>query len=101
MDIDKVASAIEDDAGEVIVGLRDSLAEMKAGKVAREYSPEQLLLRVARKKLDLSQIKFADLIKTPVATVRDWEQGRFKPPGSMLVLCKIAIKHPNSLLSVA
>ena len=101
MDIDRVAKAIEDDAGEPIEGLRESLAEMNEARFAREYTPEQLLLRAARRALGLSQTRFAALIGTPVATVRDWEQGRFKPPGSALVLCKVAIKNPGVLLSVS
>ena len=101
MNIDRIAKAIEDDAGEPIEGLRESLAEMKAGKFARKYTSEQLLLREARKVLKMSQPKFAALINTPVATVRDWEQGRFPPAGSAIVLCKVAIKNPDMLLSVS
>ena len=40
MNIDRITKAIEDDAGEPIEGLSESLAEMKAGKIAREYTPE-------------------------------------------------------------
>ena len=101
MNIDQIAKAIEDDAGETIVGLRESLSEMKSGKIAREYTSEQLLLRSARQALNLSQPKFADLIDTPVATIRDWEQGRTKPSGSAMVLCKLAISNPKVLLSVS
>ena len=101
MNIDRITKAIEDDAGEPIEGLSESLAEMKTGKIAREYTPEQLLLQSARKALKLSQPKFAALIETPVATVRDWEQGRFKPAGSALVLCKLVIKNPRALLPVS
>ena len=100
MNIDHIVQAIEDDAGEPIEGLRESLAEMKAGKIARQYTPDQLLLQKARQSLHLTQNKFAKLIDTPVATLRDWEQGRFKPAGSALVLCKVAIKNPNFLLSI-
>ncbi|CCK76812.1 putative transcriptional regulator [Oleispira antarctica RB-8] len=100
MNIERIAQAIEDDAGESIEGLRESLTEMKAGNIARQYTPEQLLLQKARSSLHLSQAKFAKLIDTPVATLRDWEQGRFKPAGSALVLCKVAIKDPSVLLSV-
>ena len=101
MNINQVAQAIEADAGEPIEGLRESLAEMDAGQVARETTPEQLLLRAARRSLNLSQVKFATLIGTPAATLRDWEQGRFPPAGSALVLCRIAIKNPDALLSVS
>lgn len=100
MNTDKIAKAIEADAGQPIEGLRESLEEMKAGKVAREATPEQILLREARKAMKLSQPKFAELIKTPVATVRDWEQGRFAPPGSALVLCELALKDPKLLKAV-
>jgi len=100
MNIDKIAQAIETDAGESIDGLRESLTEMTEGKIARKYTPEQLLLQKARQSLHLTQAKFAKLIGTPVTTLRDWEQGRFKPAGSALVLCKVAIKNPNVILSV-
>jgi len=100
VNVDKVLQAIEADAGEPIEGLRDSLTEMKQGNITRQYTPEQLLLQKARLSLQLTQTKFAKLINTPVATLRDWEQGRFKPAGSALVLCKVAIKNPNVLLSV-
>ena len=101
MDIDRIAKAIENDTGQPIEGLRKSLAEMDESKFSREYTPEQLLLHTARRSLNLSQSKFAALIGTPVATVRDWEQGRFKPAGSALVLCRIAIKNPDALLSAS
>ena len=71
MDIERIAQAIEDDAGQPVDGLRESLTEMKDGKFAREYTPEQLLLQSAHKALNLSQPKFAELIDTPVATLRD------------------------------
>jgi len=57
MNIDKIAKAIEADAGEPIEALRDSLAEMKAGKVARETTPDQLLLREARAALPFPKQK--------------------------------------------
>ena len=59
------------------------------------------VLRAARKALGMSQARFAELIETPVATLRDWEQGRYRPPGSVMVLCLIALKNPDALLSVA
>ena len=101
MDIEKIAKAIEADAGESIEGLRESLEEMQRGEYSGETTPEQSLIRAARQTLGLSQPQFAELIDTPVATLRDWEQGRFKPPGSALVLCRIALKNPDALLSVA
>ncbi len=96
--LDRIADAIEADAGEPITGLRESLAEMAADVRARSYTPEQLALRSARTALGLSQLAFARLLKTPVGTVRDWEQGRFPPPGSALLVARLAAEHPEVLL---
>ena len=45
LDVDKVASAIEADAGEALPGLRESLAEAKAGKFAQVHTPQQIAAR--------------------------------------------------------
>lgn len=94
MDIEKIAQAIEADAGEELPELRQALAEAEAG-LGRITTPEQILARAARKATGLSQQAFAERIATPVATLRDWEQGRFKPPGGVLCLLRIIEKHPD------
>ena len=93
-DIEKVAAAIEADAGESLPDLRHALAEAKAG-LGRVTTPEQLIVRQAREKAGLTQSAFAERIETPVATLRDWEQGRFVPPGSALCLMRIIAAHPE------
>lgn len=45
LDIMKVAAAIEKDAGEPIPGLRESLAEAKAGVYGTVHTPEQIAAR--------------------------------------------------------
>ena len=60
----------------------------------RVTTPEQILVRQARDKAGLTQPEFADLIATPVSTLRDWEQGRFKPSGGVMCLLKLIIKNP-------
>lgn len=94
IDIEKVATAIEADAGESLPDLRQALAEAKAG-VGRVTTPDQILVRQAREKSGLTQAVFAERIATPVATLRDWEQGRFAPPGGVLCLLRLIIKHPE------
>ena len=94
IDVDKVAAAIEADAGESLPDLRQALAEAKAG-LGRVTTAEQLLVRLAREKSGLTQAAFAERIATPVATLRDWEQGRFAPPGGVLCLLRLIIKHPE------
>ena len=45
LDVAKVAAAIEADAGQTLPGLRESLAEAKAGVAARVHQPEQMAMR--------------------------------------------------------
>lgn len=42
LNVKKVADAIEADAGRALPGLRESLAEAKAGQYARVHTPEQI-----------------------------------------------------------
>ena len=94
IDVEKVARAIEADAGEALPDLRQALAQAKAG-LGRVTTPGQLLVRQARDKSGLTQSAFAERSETPVATLRDWEQGRFAPPGGVLCLLRLLIKHPE------
>lgn len=94
MDIEKIAKTIEADAGEALPDLRQALREASQRK-GRVTTPEQLLVCAARKSLGLSQAEFAARIGTPLATLRDWKQGRFPPPGAALRLLKLLIAHPN------
>ncbi|MNL07222.1 hypothetical protein D3C87_1278930 [compost metagenome] len=45
LDVEKVARAIEADAGQELAGLRESLAEAKAGKFAAVHTPKQIAAR--------------------------------------------------------
>lgn len=94
MDVEKVAQAIEADAGEALPDLRQALAEAKAG-AGRVTTSAQLLVRHARERSGLTQAAFAERIGTPVATLRDWEQGRFAPPGGVLCLLRLISAHPE------
>jgi len=101
VDIAKVAAAIESDAGESLPDLRESLPDLRQALLeaqaglGRVTTPEQILVRQAREKSGLSQAAFAARIQTPVATLRDWEQGRFAPPGGVLCLLRLIVKHPE------
>lgn len=94
-DIEQVAQAIEADMGESLPDIRQALAEVKAGKPGRTTTPEQMLLRQARQRTGLTQAAFAQLIATPLATLRDWEQGRFTPPGAVACLLRLLVNRPE------
>lgn len=44
-DLEKIALAAEAEAGHAIPGLRDSLADLKAGRIGAIHSPEQISAR--------------------------------------------------------
>lgn len=94
MNIEKIAKAIEADAGQALPELRQALAEAKAG-LGRVTTAEQILTRTARRACGMTQEEFAARIHTPVATLRDWEQGRFAPPGGVLCLLRLIVAHPE------
>jgi len=101
MDIDAVAKAIELDAGESLPDLRQALQEARTGLAGRVSTSEQILVRQARETSGLTQAVFAERIATPVATLRDWEQGRFSPPGAVLCLLRLIVRHPELLHELA
>lgn len=45
LNVEKVARAVEADAGHALPGLRESLAEAKAGRFAAVHTPEQIAAR--------------------------------------------------------
>ena len=45
LDVDKIAVAIEADAGQALPGLRESLAEAQAGVNAAVHTPKQIVAR--------------------------------------------------------
>lgn len=71
--------------------------EMKPGRVFKYKEPD---VHAIRKKFNLSQAKFAQMLGISVGTLRNWEQGRRKPEGAARVLLRVAAKHPEAILDV-
>ena len=61
-----------------------------------DTEPEAL---TARRKLGISQDRFARMIGISSATVRNWEQGRRKPTGPAKVLLRLLVQHPEVMLT--
>lgn len=101
MDINKIADASVKTRVRNWRELKQSLAEVKAGTIGRQYTPAQRLVREVRKAIGFSQVQFARTINTPVGSVRDWEQGRFEPPGAVTTLMKVIKKHPEVIKEIA
>lgn len=63
--------------------------QLKKAELAR-------FLRQLRTKLALTQEQFAERYALPVATVRDWEQGRREPDAPARALIRIIEKEPDA-----
>lgn len=128
LDLEKVARAVEKDAGRALPGLRESLADAKAGRWARktEFKPlaggrvrrrvtrsdgtvekdevipaGRVAIAAARAGTGLSQSEFAELLGVSVRTLQDWEAGRRQPSGAAQTLLRIAAAHPGIVREAA
>jgi len=59
---------------------------------------EPLKVRAIREKLNLTQAKFADMLRVSLATIRNWEQGRTYPEGAAIALLRVADAKPEAVL---
>ena len=77
----------------------DGLRELKRGETGRVINLPPV--SKIRRKVGLSQSRFAALLGVSVRTLQDWEQGRRAPSGAARTLLLIAEKNPGALLDVA
>ncbi len=100
MDIEKIALAIEADAGMGLPDVRQALKEASEG-VGRVSQVKLSAATEARQKVGMSQTQFAKLMGVSVRTLQDWEQGRHKPSGAARTLLRIASMNPDAVLAAA
>jgi putative transcriptional regulator len=84
-----------DIGSEILQGLR----ELKRGRAGRVVNIPPV--GDIRRKVGLSQSRFAALLGVSVRTLQDWEQGRRAPSGAARTLLLIAELNPEVLLEVA
>ena len=65
-----------------------------------EAAEEALALKV-RRKLGISQDRFAALLGISAATLRNWDQKRRCPTGAAELLLRVAERHPDIVRDVA
>ena len=63
----------------------------------RVHVPAEVDVRQIRKKLDLTQDAFSLRFGIPVATIKDWEQGRRAPEGAARVLLMVIDHEPKAV----
>jgi len=83
--------------------LLESIEQFKAIRAGR-MQPSRVIrfdpprVKAIRKKLRVSQTRFAALIGISAGTLRNWEQGRTRPVGPARVLLKIAERRPRAVI---
>lgn len=85
----------------IAAGLADAIAYARGDKSrGKAHVIEVPTIDVAamRKKLGLSQDRFAAAFGVSPSTVRNWEQGRRHPEGPAKVLLRVIDKEPEAVL---
>jgi putative transcriptional regulator len=67
-------------------------------KPSRYFEVTPLDIKALRMKLKFSQSQFANIIGIPVATLRNWEQGRTDPDGPARVLMTALKNNPQEVI---
>ena len=82
----------------IIQGLQDARAIARGEmEPARAFNPEPFDVVSIRKRLRLSQGKFAARFGLSVSTLRDWEQGRRQPDRYARALLKVIDHAPETV----
>ncbi len=84
----------------IMDGLTDALAYAEGDRTrgkAHKVEVPIVDVRAARKKLGLSQDKFAKAFKISPSTLRKWEQGARRPHGPAQVLLAVIDKEPEAV----
>ena len=82
---------------QIMTGLNEALAHARGEDVPGlvVHVPERIDVAAIRKRTGLSQAAFSLRIGVPVATLRNWEQGRRIPEGPARVLLAMLDRNPR------
>lgn len=87
--------------GETVWSIFDAARAFKEaateGNIEMPDNPGKLI-RMLRECLRQSQEGFAELLDIPLATLRNWEQGRRLPQGPANTLIRVISRHPDAVL---
>jgi putative transcriptional regulator len=90
-----------DVGADVIRGLRNVLAHVRGhgGNIRQRVVRVPVVdVKVARKKLQMSQDQLARVLCVSPATVRSWERGYRLPAGAARVLLRVIEREPDAVL---
>jgi putative transcriptional regulator len=84
----------------IMEGIEDARAYLEGTADRRRYRvhvPQKVDVKKIRRRLGLSQERFAETYGFALSAVRDWEQGRRQPERSARILLKIVEKEPDAV----
>jgi len=89
---------IKEDFKKLIESIKEA-GEIKAGKrkPSRTFYYQKPDIKAIRKRLHVSQAKFALMIGVSKGTLQNWEQGRREPEGPARALLHVADKNPRAV----
>lgn len=92
-----IGSTVQDllNSGIAVTFTKKELKELGVKIPDVEFSPEKI--SKIRKKMNLSQAVFADILNVSPSSIRQWEQGKRTPSGSTQVLLELLEKSPHLL----
>jgi putative transcriptional regulator len=80
----------------IAAGLEDAIAYVQ-GDASRARLAEPVDVRAVRSLAKKTQVEFADAYRIPVATLRDWEQGRRQPDAPARALLAVIAADPAAV----
>jgi putative transcriptional regulator len=75
--------------------IRDDQQGKPTGVRVTKIPIDEVEIKSIREQLNLSQEEFAEKYGLPVATIRNWEQGRRKPDGATRLLLQLIRSQPD------
>jgi putative transcriptional regulator len=78
---------------------RQQIADGEVPDIPVEEFEPNVLPRVVRRRLRMTQEQFATALRIPVNPLRNWEQGRVKPDPAARSLMLIVYRNPEAALA--
>ena len=98
VDWERVRDTTDEEIDAMIASDPDTAPDMSIGRDWRRViSPRLPDVRAIRRKLRLSQAKFAKRFGFSVRTVQEWEQGRAIPDRPARILLRVIEKSPKAV----
>lgn len=88
-------------ADELIESMNQALEHARDGRVGSMRLTEVDVpdVRTIREALSMSQSEFASSFRIPLATIKNWEQGRRRPDAPALAYLKVIERSPQTVIN--